>query len=328
MIISWNTTNECNLYCQHCYREAGAKSDSELSTQEAKQLIREAAEIGFKIFIFSGGEPLLRPDLIPLVAYAKRLGLRPVLGTNGTLIDFPQAQSLHKAGLMAVGVSLDSIIPEKHDQFRGLPGAWSKALEGIKNCQKAGLPFQIHTTVLKWNKTEIEAITDLAVQLGARGHHIFFLVPTGRGRAIEQDSLSPQEYEEILSQIIEKQRTISLELKPTCAPQFIRLAQEKNIDTRFQRGCLAGISYCIISPQGNIQPCAYFPYQLGNIREHSLKEIWLNHPILKNLRSQKYEGKCGPCLYHSKCGGCRARAAFYQQGNYLAPDPWCVYTGG
>ena len=328
MIISWNSTNQYNMYCQHCYRNAGNKILDELTTQQAQKLIREAAETGFKIFIFSGGEPLLRPDLIPLVAYAKEKGLRPVLGTNGTLIDLKMAKALKNAGLMAAGISLDSMDASKHDHFRNYQGAWSKAIAGMENCQKAGLAFQIHTTVLQWNQHELGDLTDLAQQLGARGHHLFFLVPTGRGAEIEAESLTPEDYESIINQIMSKQRKISLELKPTCAPQFTRIAHELGVDTRFSRGCLAGISYCIISPLGDVQPCAYLDMKLGNVKEHSLLEIWNNNTVLQRLRSQDYGGKCGSCYYTRQCGGCRARAYFYHQGDYMGADPWCLYQGG
>lgn len=328
MIISWNSTNQCNMYCQHCYRNAGDKNQEELSTEQAKKLIREAAETGFKIFIFSGGEPLLRPDLISLIAYAKERGLRPVLGTNGTLIDLAMAKSLKKAGLMAAGISLDSIDAAKHDHFRSYQGAWSQAIEGMANCHQAGLAFQIHTTVLQWNKEELRDLTDLAHKLGARGHHLFFLVPTGRGVEIEAESLTPEDYEVIISQIMSKQRELPLELKPTCAPQFTRIAKELGIETRFSRGCLAGISYCIVSPRGDVQPCAYLDMQLGNVKEHSLLEIWNNNAVLQRLRSQDYGGKCGACSYTKQCGGCRARAYFYHAGDYMGPDPWCLYQGG
>lgn len=182
MIVSWNTTNACNLKCAHCYRDAGVKAEEELNTAGAKNLLEGIARAGFKIMIFSGGEPLLRPDITELVAYASNLGLLAVFGTNGTLITRSKARELKAAGAKGMGISLDSLDPEKHDRLRGKTGAWRQAVEGMKNCRDAGLPFQIHTTVMGWNEGELEAMTDFAVKLGARAHHFFFLVPTGRGR--------------------------------------------------------------------------------------------------------------------------------------------------
>lgn len=316
------------MHCQHCYRNAGAKEQKELTTSQAEKLIREVAQSGFKIFIFSGGEPLLRADLVHLVSYAKKTGLRPVLGTNGTLIDLKTAQALKQAGLMAAGISLDSIRSEKHDQFRNFTGAWIKALEGMENCRAVGLPFQIHTTVVKWNMEELQDLTGLAEKLGARGHHIFFLVPTGRGVEIEADSLTPSDYEQVITQIMSRQSKVSLELKPTCVPQFIRIAHQLGVTTRFSRGCLAGISYCIVSPKGDVQPCAYLDIKLGNVKKDSFQQIWNHSTTLNKLRTQNYEGKCGSCQYTRLCGGCRARAYFYNRGNYMGSDPWCLYEGG
>jgi len=177
MIVSWNTTNACNMYCDHCYRDAGCKAEEELSTDEAKTMLEQIARAGFKIMIFSGGEPLMRPDIVELVAYAKGLGLRPVFGTNGTLLTVELARSLKEAGAMGMGISLDSLDKEKHNQFRRYPDAWEQTVQGMRNCHEVGLPFQIHTTVMEWNESELEALTDFAVQEGAVAHHIFFLVP-------------------------------------------------------------------------------------------------------------------------------------------------------
>ena len=179
MIISWNTTNACNMFCDHCYRDAGCKADEELNTQEAKTLLEQIAKAGFKIMIFSGGEPLMRPDIVELVEYATKLGLRSVFGTNGTLITEEMALKLKNAGAMGMGISLDSMDAEKHNNFRKFPNAWEGAIRGMRNCRKVGLPFQIHTTVMDWNQHELEALTDFAVKEGAVAHHIFFLVPTG-----------------------------------------------------------------------------------------------------------------------------------------------------
>ncbi|MBO6209478.1 MAG: radical SAM protein, partial [Schwartzia sp.] len=133
MIVSWNTTNACNMYCAHCYRDAGCKAEDELSTAEAKKMLGEIARAGFKIMIFSGGEPLLRPDIIELVRHASGLGLRPVFGTNGTLITEEKARELKEAGAMGMGISLDSLDAKKHDEFRSFPGAWKGAVRGMEN---------------------------------------------------------------------------------------------------------------------------------------------------------------------------------------------------
>ncbi|GAB6180533.1 putative heme d1 biosynthesis radical SAM protein NirJ2 [Desulfotomaculum defluvii] len=326
MIISWNTTNACNLYCEHCYRDAGVKAEEELNTEEGKRLLDQIAEAGFKIMIFSGGEPLMRPDIYELVAHAKSKGLRPVFGTNGTLITQEVAQRLKDSGAAGIGISLDSVDSAKHDKFRAQQGCWQAAVEGMRNCRKVGLPFQVHTTVMDWNYHEVEELTDFAVKEGAVAHHVFFLVPTGRAVNIEQESLRAEQYEDLLRRIMEKQKQVNIELKPTCAPQFMRIAKQMGVDTRFQRGCLAGTAYCIIGPKGDVQPCAYLNIPLGNVKEMSFVDIWKDNPVLKELRTMDYKGGCGTCGFKKLCGGCRARAYFYH-GDYMAEEPWCLYHG-
>ncbi len=326
-IVSWNVTNACNMYCAHCYRDAGCKAEDELSTVDAKKLLTEIKRAGFQIMIFSGGEPLMRPDILELVKFADSLGLFPVFGTNGTLITPQMAKDLKAAGARAMGISLDSLDAAKHDKFRSFPGGWQGAVDGMKNCKAAGLPFQIHTTVMDWNAPELEDMIDFAVEIGARAHHFFFLVPTGRAATIEEESLRAEQYEDVLTRIMKKQQTVPIELKPTCAPQFLRIAAELGMKSRFHRGCLAGLSYCIISPKGKVQPCAYLKEYLGDVRDTPFDEIWKNNAVLQKLRTMKYDGGCGACKYQRVCGGCRARAAIYHNGDYMAEEPWCLYHG-
>jgi putative heme d1 biosynthesis radical SAM protein NirJ2 len=290
-------------------------------------MLEQIAKAGFKIMIFSGGEPLMRPDIIELVVYARELGLRPVFGTNGTLLTVELARKLKEAGAMGMGISLDSLDKGKHNEFRRYPRAWEEAVQGMRNCRQVGLPFQIHTTVMEWNSSELEALTDFAVAEGAVAHHIFFLVPTGRAVSIEEESLKAEAYEEVLTRIMKKQQSVDIELKPTCAPQFIRIAKQMGIETRFSRGCLAGTAYCIISPKGQVQPCAYLNIPLGDVRETPFDEIWRDNPVFNELRTLDYKGGCGSCQYKKVCGGCRARAAYYANGDYMAEEPWCLYQG-
>ena len=325
MIISWNTTKACNISCVHCYRSAGEKQPNELNTAEGKKLISEIAEAGFKILILSGGEPLLRKDLAELIRHARVVGLRPVLGTNGILITPETAAALKEAGLAAAGISIDSLKPEAHDAFRGCSGAWHQTLAGIEACKGAGLPFQIHTTVSSWNQAEILAITDRAVELGAVAHHIFFLVPTGRGKDIESTTLNALEYENLLNAIMDKQNSVNIEIKPTCAPQFMRIAAQRGMKMRYTKGCLAGTSYCVILPNGDVHPCPYLPISAGNVRDIDFTTIWRESNLFGELRNEPLKGGCGNCGFEGVCGGCRARAYYYSEGDYLAEEPWCDY---
>ena len=328
MIVSWMTTNKCNLQCSHCYQNAGQQKACELTTNEAKKLIDEIARAGFKIMIFSGGEPLMRPDIFELVSYAVSKGLRAVFGTNGMLITREVAQKLKECGASAMGISLDSLNEEKHNCFRGHPEAFKRTIEGMKNCREVGLPFQIHTTIMDWNREEIDDILDFAVEMGAIAAYIFFLVPVGRGIDIEADALESLEYENLLRRIMERQKTLPIPIKPTCAPQFTRVANQLDVplDPRFTRGCLAGLTYCIISPTGQVRPCAYMVEEAGDIRQTPFDEIWKNSPVFNLLRTKAYKGTCGDCTYKDMCGGCRARAAYYHGGDLLQEDSYCAFS--
>ncbi|MDP4143416.1 MAG: putative heme d1 biosynthesis radical SAM protein NirJ2 [Bacillota bacterium] len=326
MIVSWNTTNKCNLTCSHCYRDAGEKYKEELNTEEAKTLISQIARAGFKVMIFSGGEPLMREDIFELIEYAAKLGLRPVMGTNGTLITKKIAKRLKEVGTAAVGISLDSLDYKKHDEFRGYDGAFRDTVKAMINCYELGLRFQVHTTVMDWNKEEIISIADFAAAIGASGYHIFFLIPTGRGENIQKEMLGAGEYEELLMKIMKKQQQMDIEIKPTCAPQFIRIANKIGTKVRYSKGCIAGIDYCIINPKGQVQPCAYLNEITGDVREKPFDEIWKESALFNELRSLNYKGSCGKCSYKNSCGGCRARAAYYNDGDYMAEEILCMLS--
>lgn len=322
MIISWNVTKRCNLKCKHCYRDAGKAAYDELTTTEGKELLQEIAHAGFKIIIFSGGEALLRQDIYELIRTARQLKLRPVLGTNATLLDDKKAIKLKEAGLARAGISLDSFDASVHDKFRQKSGSWEKTMAAIASCQHNQLDFQIHTTVTQWNQHQIEKMIDFVSDLGARAFHIFFLVPTGRGENISDAAIDTLQYRRLLNVIIEKQKTASMEIKPVCAPQFVPLADMAHLDSRFQRGCLAGTGYCCILPDGDVHPCPYLPVHIGNVRRVPFSKLWNSHPIFSWLRSIDYTGRCGKCQFKQSCGGCRARA-FHQTGDYMSEDPNC-----
>jgi putative heme d1 biosynthesis radical SAM protein NirJ2 len=326
MIISWNTTRQCNQNCVHCYRVAGPEAaPDELTTEEGKGLLEEIVRAGFKIMVLSGGEPLLRPDIYELIRHGADQGLRVVLGTNGTLITREVAQQIMDAGCARVGISLDDVTAAPHDLWRQMPGAWEASVEAMARCREVGLPFQIHTTVTERNEAVITQMTDLAVKLGAAGHHIFFLVPAGRGADIETEALRAEAYERLLNRILDKQREVAIELKPTCAPQFMRIARRKGLPMRFTKGCIAGTGYCVIVPNGDVQPCPYFQLTVGNVRETPFSEIWATNPLFQELREANLKGRCDGCDRADICGGCRARAYYYSDGDYMAEDPWCLY---
>ena len=342
LIVSWNVTRKCNLKCSHCYINATKEEfRGELTTQEAKQLMNQLSEVSKPLLVLSGGEPMLREDIYELIRYGADKGFRMGLGSNGTLIDGTAAKRLKHSGLKTVSISLDSSIPEKHDQFRGVENSWKKAVKAIKALKRNGILVQVNTTLTQQNHSEIDEIMSLAEQLGVENFHLFFLVPTGRGAKIAD--ISPTMYENMIKTTFAKSRRHRLNVKPSCAPQFMRIAKDMGLDMRqWIRGCIAGLYYCRIFPNGDITPCPYLPVKLGNIREKTFSEIWFESNVFKDLRdSNKLRGKCGACKYRRLCGGCRARAYGLSSdfidycgdlhepaelnGDYLAEDPWCVY---
>jgi len=342
LVVSWNVTRKCNLKCPHCYINATKEElSNELSTDEAKKLIDQICEVSKPLMILSGGEPLLREDIFELIRYGTEKGLRMGLGSNGALIDTAAAKKLKEAGVKTVSISLDSSVPERHDEFRGVAGSWEKAVRAIKALKANDVLVQVNTTVTQQNHAEIDEIMSLAEQLGVENFHLFFLVPTGRGAKIAD--ISPTMYEDMIKTAFAKTAKHKLNVRPSCAPQFMRIAKDMNLDMRqWIRGCIAGLYYCRVYPNGDITPCPYLPVKLGNIREKSFSGIWFNSDVFKALRDfDALKGKCGACEYRGLCGGCRARAYGLSsdfidfcgdlhepaelQGDYLAEDPWCVY---
>ncbi len=328
-IVSWNITGVCNLRCSHCYLSARHRWPGELTTQEGFRLIEQMAKAGTELLILTGGEPLLRKDLPALARHAVEEGISVVLGTTGTLISRATGRMLKESGVVAAGISIDSLDAAKHDDFRGVPGAWQQALKGMEACRDEGLDVLVHTTALKMNYEEIPEIVAFAHERGARAFHLFFLVCTGRGERLTD--LSPQEYEGLLSFILDAQdRYPCMMIRARCAPYIGRLAVERGVPPTGSAGCLAGSSYCRITPSGEVTPCPYLPTVVGSVRENSFQKIWESSPALALFRKPqlRLEGKCGRCPFSRGdepiCIGCRARA-FSLAGDELAADPWCQY---
>jgi radical SAM protein with 4Fe4S-binding SPASM domain len=267
---------------------------------------------------------LIREDLCELIEYASSIGLRPALGSNGTLLTAAKAAELKKAGLGGIAISIDSATPEYHNRFRNAPEGWQQALEGIRYAREAGLRVQINMTLTEGNMDDFVQVAQLAEELHVSSLHPFFLVPTGRAVHIEEDGLKRERYYSVLRSVLSKQKSTSLEIKPTCAPQFMPLAKSMGLEMRYTRGCLAGVSYCSVLPNGEVHICPYLPVKVGNVREQPFDEIWRDNPVFRDLRDfKKYEGECGSCPDVGICGGCRARSYYYSGGNFMAEEPWC-----
>ncbi len=342
LVMSWNVTRECNMKCAHCYINATEmKLGNELTTLEARHLVDQIIQVSRPLLILSGGEPLLRPDIFELIEYGSAKGLKMGLGSNGSLIDDAVARRLKAAGIATVSISLDSHIAAQHDEFRGVAGAWQKAVEACKALRKNNVLVQVNTTLTQQNYNQIDDVMSLSEDIGVENFHLFFLVPTGRGTKLAD--ISPQKYEDMITTTFARVSKHRLNVRPSCAPQFMRIAKGMGLDMRqWIRGCIAGLYYCRIYPNGDVTPCPYLPIKLGNVRQESFKEIWFNSSIFKALRNSTcLKGKCGVCEYRSLCGGCRARAYGLSsdfidycgdlhepsdlKSDYLAEDPWCVY---
>ncbi len=337
-MVAWEVTRSCNLACIHC--RASAKHGpyaGELTTDEASRLLDAIAVVSKPLIILTGGEPLLRPDIFEIAAYGDKKGLRMVLATNGILVTEQIAGNMLTAGIKRVSISIDGMNAESHDAFRAVAGAFAGALAGIEAMKKAGMEFQINTTITKANLDQLPGIMDLAIKLGAAAHHIFLLVPTGRGRELAEQAISPTDYEKTLNWFYEASLNCPIQLKATCAPHYYRILKHRkgkqltrstgaeNTLHAMTRGCLGGSSFCFISHTGQVQPCGYLEVDCGRIREKGFEDIWNSSPIFEDLRDlNKYKGKCGHCEFIKVCGGCRARA-YEVTGDYLAPEPFCIY---
>jgi len=342
----WNYTNACNLRCKHCYQRADKPTSDELTTEERLAIIDQLEENNVSAVAFSGGEPLMRKDFFEVAEYAHDRGLYVSVATNGTLLTKGVVERLKKSGVGYVEISLDGATKETHESFRGVEGCFDKTMQGIKNAVNSGLYTCVATTATKNNVDEIPDIVGLSKKMGVKRIIVFNFIPTGRGEDIIQLDLTPKEREDLLEYLYKELAGGKIEALCT-APQYSRVCLEQSlIDNKdilspthfvafdfhgkakqladFLGGCGAGRLYCAIQPNGLVTPCVFMPIVVGDLRKQSLKEVWLNSEVMKNLRDRnKLEGRCGHCKYKYICGGCRARAYAYY-GNYLAPDPGCI----
>ena len=337
-LVAWETTRNCNLSCIHCRASATCGPyTGELDTPAAFRLLKQIAEVSKPIVILTGGEPLLRKDIFDIAKHGTSLGLRMVMAPNGTLVTADAAKRLATAGIQRISVSLDGDTAESHDRFRGVEGAFEGALQGIENAKSAGIEFQINTTVTKTNLDEIPRILKLAENLGAVAHHIFLLVPTGRGKYIVDQEIDAKEYEETLNWFYDQRGKTALQLKATCAPHYHRIlrqrAKAEGQTVTFQthgldavtRGCLAGSGFCFISHRGIVQPCGFLDLNCGDVTQTPFRDIWNHSEQFKKLRdTNQLTGKCRICEYRKVCGGCRARA-FEATGDFMTEEPLCLY---
>lgn len=333
-LVALNLTRRCNLRCAHCYLDAGARSNTdpgELTTAEAFALLDDIAALSDEtMVVLTGGEPLLRRDLEQIAAHAAGLGLMVVVGTNGMALTDRRVAALHHAGVRGVGISVDSLDPDRHDAFRGLPGGFARTMDGIDACRRAGLGFQIHFTVTGDTAGELDAMITFARSCGAIALNVFFLVCTGRGRHVS--NISRAGYDRALRQLTRAAHdTEGIMIRAKCAPHFKRMAIELDPGWPITMahgyeagGCLAGTRYARVTPEGEVTPCPYMELSAGSIRDHCFADIWRDAPVFERLRTPRLGGRCGICEFAKVCGGCRARP-FAATGDMMGEDALCAY---
>lgn len=347
-VVVWNITSQCNLKCRHCYIEATeAAKDNEMTTAEGMAFIDDLAEMKVPVLMFSGGEPLVRPDLFELAAYAVEKGLRIVLSTNGTLIDDFTAQLIKEAGFQYVGVSIDGC-EETHDMFRGEKGAFAAAIAGIRAAKAAGNRTGVRFTLNSLNKRDLPAVLDLIEQEKIDRFCMYHLVYAGRGGDMKNLDVTLDEKSEVAQLLIDKaldfdRRGVELEIlttdnhadglylldyiaktNPARVPEVRQLLE-------LHGGCSAGDRMADVDYLGNVHPCQFWSdLTLGNVRERKFSEIWndleANDGILARLRTKpaQLNAQCGKCSQNRLCGGCRIRASV--DGDIWGDDPACFWT--
>jgi len=366
-MIIWETTNACDLACRHCRAQAIPDHDPlSLKTEEAKRLLEQVDSFGKPrpIFIFTGGDPFKRQDLFELLAYGNDLGLAMAVSPSGTpLLNKENLQRVKDNGAKAISLSIDASTPERHDDFRQVPGSFELTTRGWRLAQEVGLKLQLNTTVTRYNLDDLPNIFRLVLEYGAMTWSAFFLVPTGRGKA--EDEVSPAEYEAVMHFLYDCSKYISAKtteghhykrvvlqrsildekgLNPEdyfdFHPIYFQLREklntivaEKGLQPRekIRRTPMhinAGNGFVFISRRGEVFPSGFMPVNVGNVREKSLVDIYRQAPLFNDLRDPgKLEGRCGLCEFVGVCGGSRSRA-YAVTGDPLAEEPFCTYEPG
>jgi 12,18-didecarboxysiroheme deacetylase len=347
-VVVWNVTRRCNLKCVHCYAHAREEPQAnELTTGQGKAVLDDLAQFGVPVVLFSGGEPLVRKDLPELAAYAVDKGMRAVISTNGTLINRSIARTLKEIGLSYVGISLDGM-QEINDRFRGVSGAFASALDGIRNCQEAGIKVGLRFTVNKFNVKEIPFIFKLIEDMDIPRVCFYHLVYAGRGSELVKDDLTHEETRAAVDLIMDETRRLHDIGKPKEVLTVDNHADGPYLYQRLSRedperaeqvlellqwneGNSSGRGIGCISWDGEVHPDQFWRhYSLGNVTERPFSEIWTDttEPLLGKLKEKKkyVRGRCASCRWLDICGGNFRVRAEAVADDLWAPDPACYLT--
>lgn len=337
LLVIWEVTQSCDLACVHCRACARPERDpNELSTEEGYRLLEEVKQFGNPLLVFTGGDPIKRPDLYDLARYSVRTGLRTNVTPSVTpLLTVEAIQEFQKCGISRMGISLDGPDAPTHDGFRQVEGTYEQAMFALRYARDIGLDTQVQTTVTRRNLTKLAQIAERVAEVQAKMWSLFFLVTTGR--ALEQDDLTGEEYEKVFEFLYDVSKVAPFDVKTTEGMHYRRYIAQRLKAEHGGRGGpngrllwrTAGVSdgrgFVFVSHTGEIFPSGFLPVSAGNVRHDSLVDVYRNSSLFRSLRDPKANvGKCGYCEYHKICGGSRSRA-YALTGNYLEADPRCVY---
>ncbi len=328
-VIAWEVTRRCPLACKHC--RAGACDvpyEGELTTEECKRVI-DSLPANLMI-IWTGGEPMSRPDILELVRYASKRGIRSVMAPCGMLVTEESIAALKEAGVMACSFSLDGATASTHDAFRGVEGAFDMVRHAMEVARQVGMPFQVNCTVSQLNRDELPAIREMAIAHGAKTLDLFFLVPVGRGKNLRDLSLSPADTEAVLRWAFERDAEGPIHVRETCAPQAVRIWHALGKPGNHPAGCMGGKSFVFISHTGILQPCGFLDVDSGNLRnvDFDFQKAYATSKVFKDLSvPDQCGGFCGRCDFRVSCGGCRARA-YAASGDYMGAETSCPLNRG
>lgn len=335
-VVIWEMTRACALACKHCRAQAVPHRDErELTTNEAFDFIDEIAAYGRPIFILTGGDPFMRPDIFEIVRHAVANGLPIAVSPSGTgrLSSFA-LHELAEAGCHRISLSLDGSDAATHDAFRGVGGVFERTIQAAARAHEAGIGVQINTTIGRHNAHQLPALAELVASIDASIWSAFFLVPTGRAQ--REDCLSADEFETAFGELYNVMKTAPYLVKTTEAPHFRRYVAQQLArlprDERPPRGEQLvfpaigdGKGFVFVSHTGEIAPSGFLPIVTGNVRDDSLLDVYRNDPMFQRLRDpDRTNGKCGTCDFRTICGGSRARAYSFT-GDPFGSDPCCAY---